>query len=200
MSKVGVANERKLQIVSATIKCISRCGYHNFSMQDVAKTAGVSKGIIHYYFLNKDDLMTAVLEQVSDNIQQVLRTNLERSSGPAEKLETFLSVCLSVVKDIREYYQVHMDFWTQINQKNDVKLLVAEHYRSFRSTCIAILDQGVKEGVFQKICTLSYASYILAIIDGISLQWLFDHDAFDHDTISKELSSIVMAGLRPSQV
>ena len=57
MSKADVAAERKKQIVRATVECITKFGYHNFSMQDVAKTAGVSKGIIHYYFLNKDDLM-----------------------------------------------------------------------------------------------------------------------------------------------
>ena len=57
MSKIDVAAERKDQIVRATVECITKYGYHNFSMQDVARTAGVSKGIIHYYFLNKDELM-----------------------------------------------------------------------------------------------------------------------------------------------
>ena len=48
MSKPDVAAERKDQIVRATVECITKHGYHNFSMQDVARTAGVSKGIIHY--------------------------------------------------------------------------------------------------------------------------------------------------------
>ena len=64
MSKPDVAAERKDQIVRATVECITKRGYHNFSMQDIARTAGVSKGIIHYYFLNKDDLMMSVLDML----------------------------------------------------------------------------------------------------------------------------------------
>jgi AcrR family transcriptional regulator len=44
MSKADVAAERKEQIVRATAyDCISKFGYHNFSMQDVARTAGVQQ-------------------------------------------------------------------------------------------------------------------------------------------------------------
>ena len=89
MTKVDVASERKNQIVSATVECIIRFGYHNFSMQDVAKSAGVSKGIIHYYFLNKDDLMLSVLERVVEGIEIVLRTNVDAVKDPTEKLKNF---------------------------------------------------------------------------------------------------------------
>ena len=41
--------ERKERIVNATVECLD-FGYHNFSMQDVAKAAGVSKGIIIIIF------------------------------------------------------------------------------------------------------------------------------------------------------
>ncbi len=41
-------------------------------MQDVARHAGVSKGIIHYYFLNKDELMMSVLERVTCDIEALL--------------------------------------------------------------------------------------------------------------------------------
>ena len=87
MSKTDVAFERKNQIVRATVDCITRFGYHNFSMQDVAKAAGVSKGIIHYYFLNKDDLMLSVLEKVVKDIRSVLHSNIENISDPTEKLK-----------------------------------------------------------------------------------------------------------------
>ena len=77
MTKADVAAERKNQIVQATVECITRYGYHNFSMQDVAKTAGVSKGIIHYYFLNKDDLMMSVLDRVASDIERVLNQDMD---------------------------------------------------------------------------------------------------------------------------
>ena len=46
-----IAQEKKNEIILATLQCIKKKGYSHFSMQDVAKLSGVSKGIIHYYFL-----------------------------------------------------------------------------------------------------------------------------------------------------
>ena len=121
MNKADVAVERKNQIVRATVECITKYGYHNFSMQDVAKAAGVSKGIIHYYFLNKDDLMMSVLETVVIDIERVLLSDMDAIKDPVRKLQIFIEVCSDIVRSTKEYYQVNMDFWTQINQKKKLR-------------------------------------------------------------------------------
>lgn len=197
MTKADVAKERKSQIVKATVECIANFGYHNFSMQDVAKAAGVSKGIIHYYFLNKDDLMMSVLDKVASDIDAVLHADMESIDSPEEKLQVLVGICLNVIRNTREYYQVNMDFWTQINQKEDVKLVIAKHYANFRETCSQVLVQGIDAGVFADVDVGEYSSFIIAVIDGISLQWLFDENVFDYDKISQRVTKLIMDGLKP---
>ncbi len=196
MSKQEVAAERKNQIVQATVECISTFGYHNFSMQDVAKTAGVSKGIIHYYFLNKDDLMMSVLKKVASDIETVIQTDMESSSDPSKKLEIFIEICLDVVRNTREYYQVNMDFWTQINQKKEVKLLIAQHYTKFRETCASVIQEGIEKNIFKHVDAKLYASLIIAIIDGVSLQWLFDEDSLEYKKLVKLIYSVIIENLK----
>jgi len=188
MTKTDVAFERKNQIVRATVDCITRFGYHNFSMQDVAKSAGVSKGIIHYYFLNKDDLMLSVLEKVVKDIGSVLHTNIETIADPVEKLKILIELCADIVKSTKEYYQVSMDFWTLINQKESVRKIISEHYQSFRSTFTKVLEEGIKQECFKKVNPEEYSIFILATIDGISLQWLFDKQTFDYDGLIQQTS------------
>jgi TetR/AcrR family fatty acid metabolism transcriptional regulator len=195
MTKTDVATERKNQIVRATVECISKYGYHNFSMQDVARTAGVSKGIIHYYFLNKDDLMMSVLDHVASDIERVLRADMGGIKDPIKKLEIFIDVCLDVVRSTREYYQVNMDFWTQINQKEEVRQVIAKHYAKFRETCARVIIEGIEAGVFLNLNPHEYSSFIIALIDGISLQWLFDDSVFDYDKVSKQLNHLVLNSL-----
>jgi TetR/AcrR family fatty acid metabolism transcriptional regulator len=197
MSKADVAAERKDQIVRATVDCISRHGYHNFSMQDVARTAGVSKGIIHYYFLNKDELMMSVLDKVAGDIEQVLQSDMATIEDPVQKMEIFVNVCFDVVRSTREYYQVNMDFWTQINQKEEVRSVIARHYAKFRETAAAVIRQGVTSGRFRQVDPLQYGSYVIAVIDGLSLQWLFDDKVFDYDGMVKVASRLVIEGLMP---
>ena len=183
MSKLDLASERKNQIVSATVECITRFGYHNFSMQDVAKAAGVSKGIIHYYFLNKDDLMLSVLERVIQGIENILQSNLEGLEDPVKKLKIFIELCADIVKNTKEYYQVSMDFWTQITQKSEVKEIISTHYERSRETCRNIIEEGIVQGVFKEINAHDYSLFIIASIDGMSLQWLFDKDSCHYDQL-----------------
>lgn len=195
MSKPDVAAERKDQIVRATVECITKHGYHNFSMQDVARTAGVSKGIIHYYFLNKDDLMMSVLDRVAGDIEGVLVEDMQAISDPVKKLEIFMAVSFDVVKTTREYYQVNMDFWTQINHKKEVRQVISRHYSKFRDTCSQVIAEGVAQGCFRKVDPIQQASLIIAIIDGLSLQWLFDETVFDYDDMASKAQAQVLNDL-----
>lgn len=196
MSKADVAAERKDQIVRATVECITKYGYHNFSMQDVARTAGVSKGIIHYYFLNKDELMMSVLEKVSGDIEQFLAEDMRSIEDPIKKLEIFVNVCCEVVRSTKEYYQVSMDFWTQINQKDAVREIISKHYQKIRETCALVIKEGIESGKFRKVDPNEYASYVIAVIDGISLQWLFDDSIFSYDNLVKMSAGLIINGLK----
>jgi len=195
MSKADIAAERKDQIVRATVECITKYGYNNFSMQDVAKVAGVSKGIIHYYFLNKDDLMMSVLDKVAGDIERVIQSDMDRIDDPVRKLGVFIEVVFDVVRNTREYYQVNMDFWTQINQKEDVRKIIAKHYTKFRETASKVVLEGITKGVFRPVEPLEYAAYIIAVIDGLSLQFLFDPSHIDYDRISREVTKMMLDGL-----
>jgi AcrR family transcriptional regulator len=196
MSKQDVAAERKEQIVKATVECITKHGYHNFSMQDVAKTAGVSKGIIHYYFLNKDDLMMSVLDKVAGDIERVLGEEMSSVTDPARRMEIFIEVCFDIVKNTKEYYQVNMDFWTQINQKQEIRKVIANHYSKFREAAARVITDGINKGAFRKVDANAYASLVIAMIDGVSLQWLFDDKVFDYAQMSKKASVLIMSGLK----
>lgn len=195
MSKPDVAAERKDQIVRATVECITKHGYHNFSMQDVARTAGVSKGIIHYYFLNKDDLMMSVLDRVAGDIENILVADMVLITDPVQKLRIFMSVSFDIVRGTKEYYQVNMDFWTQINQKKEVRQVISRHYAKFRDSCARVIEEGVKAGVFKNVNPHYYASLVIAIIDGISLQWLFDETVYEYDEVVKVASQQILDGL-----
>jgi TetR/AcrR family fatty acid metabolism transcriptional regulator len=192
MSKPELALERKNQIIAATIECISRYGYNNFSMQDVARIADVSKGIIHYYFLNKEDLMMAVLERVAGDIEGLLADFMSRTSDPSERLRYLVQTVFLVVRDKREYYCINMDFWTQINQKEKVREAIANHYAKFRAAAAGILQNGMDVGQFRQCDPALLASVIIAIVDGVSLQWLFDAEAFQWDETVKACEEHVL--------
>lgn len=62
---------RRQQILDAARTCFLRNGFHQTSMQDVIKAAGLSVGAVYRYFPSKYELITAIAEQV---IAEVIST------------------------------------------------------------------------------------------------------------------------------
>ena len=118
--------------------------------------------------------MMSVLSRVAEDIEKTITHEIGKAVDPHEKLRVFIRLCMEVVHNKREYYQVNMDFWTQINQKKEVRQVIAEHYRKFRAACATIIKEGIEKGDFKKVDAMEYSSFIIAVVDGLSLQWLFD--------------------------
>jgi hypothetical protein len=108
-----------------------------------------------------------------------------------------MRLCFGVVREKREYYCINMDFWTQINQKDKVRQAVAKHYSKFRLATAAVVQQGIDSGHFKPQDSNHTAAMIIALIDGLSLQWLFDETIFVYDDVIKSSESLVMSYLLP---
>jgi TetR/AcrR family fatty acid metabolism transcriptional regulator len=194
MTRNDLASERKYQIIKATVECITRYGYSNFSMQDVARVADVSKGIIHYYFLSKEDLMMGVLDCVNSEVETLLISSDAGQDAKAH-LSNIIWICASIVQHKREYYRINMDFWTLIDQKEKVREEIARHYAKFRNVIASIIQQGIHQEVFRAGDAHQFASLIIAMIDGIALQWLFGEGVFVYDDIVKSCEEATMSFL-----
>jgi AcrR family transcriptional regulator len=55
---------RRAQIVDCAIGTIAEMGFAKASVDQIAKRAGVSKGVITYHFPNKEEIVSAVIETV----------------------------------------------------------------------------------------------------------------------------------------
>ena len=58
---------RKVELVAAAVEAVRLAG-PDFSVDDVARSAGVSKTVIYRYFSDKDELINAVLDRISTAI------------------------------------------------------------------------------------------------------------------------------------
>jgi AcrR family transcriptional regulator len=68
------ADERRAQLVAAARTVLCRDGVAGTTLRLVAAEAGVSLGTLHYVFPSKEQLITAVVESVRDEVSLVFRT------------------------------------------------------------------------------------------------------------------------------
>jgi TetR/AcrR family fatty acid metabolism transcriptional regulator len=63
-ARTFIKEARRAQIVAAAIETIAELGFDQASIARIAERAGTSKGVITYYFADKDDLVRAVIADV----------------------------------------------------------------------------------------------------------------------------------------
>lgn len=69
-------------ILTAATEGFSRLGYEQCSLEEIAGNAGVSKGLLLYHFDSKEELLSAVVNKVFDELLSYVKSNTERA-GPS---------------------------------------------------------------------------------------------------------------------
>jgi AcrR family transcriptional regulator len=72
--------KRREQLLGCAIDAIVDRGFQGLSVGEVARRAGVSKGVVTYHFAAKDDLICEVVAQIFDSITDFLESRLGRTT------------------------------------------------------------------------------------------------------------------------
>jgi AcrR family transcriptional regulator len=94
-SRMRVASRRR--IVAGALEAFAKRGFHGASMSEVARAAGVSKGLAYAYFRSKEDLLRAALEYRLDRLLSVVE-GLDRHRTPQAKLAALIDGLLAEVQ------------------------------------------------------------------------------------------------------
>lgn len=60
-----VVEDRREQIIDAAMRVFSEKGFTRATNKDIARAAGITPGLIYYYFESKEDVLKAIVEQRS---------------------------------------------------------------------------------------------------------------------------------------
>ncbi|MEO5722007.1 MAG: helix-turn-helix domain-containing protein [Chthoniobacterales bacterium] len=71
-SQTDNALDRRQQILGAAMVCFAKRGFHQASMQDISKEAGISVGLIYRYFESKEAVIAAMAEEHKRDLHALL--------------------------------------------------------------------------------------------------------------------------------
>lgn len=186
-----IASFRKRQITRAAYEIIAEKGYHSFTMMDIAKRAGVSSGLIHHYFKDKENMLVTLLREMQQSIRTSLEKTLEPVADPREKLEIFMNQAFDLVENEREYIYVTFDFLTQIKFNERMQRILSKLYRGYRETLVEILREGKGKGIFIEVDEHYIATVFIALLLGIEQQYIIDSTAFFYREYTAKIKNYI---------
>ncbi|SMF85939.1 transcriptional regulator, TetR family [Paenibacillus uliginis N3/975] len=167
MIKKYKPSNRDLALQVATTLFLSK-GYLATSMDDIVTASKVSKTNIYYYFKSKEDLLSAIMDQLIQTYTEMIHDIAERSSLTVqERFKAILRMlthqeleCLGGCPFITLYTQMPLD-----------APIIREKVGRFFRDQIGIVEQLVLEGIHKQefkadLSARSTAQFIVAAIEG----------------------------------
>lgn len=193
--------DRVVEILDAACRVIARDGWTGLRMDAVAREAGVSKALVHYYFATRKGLLRAAFGHSEAVADARVEIELALLDDPALRLEQFLLLVLAEEPVLAENRALWSEVWSGMRLDADIRPDVEERYRFWiERLCELLAEQEDAPGPADD-ATLRTAWRLGAALDGIEglmLIGLVDHDTAEsllRESITRELSApVVMEG------
>jgi AcrR family transcriptional regulator len=183
----GAATDRELsgekaqRIIDAMRSSVADRGIAASTFEHVASEAGVSRGLLHYYFGTKERLLVEVVRRDA----QIRVARLDEPLGQAKSVDDVLDVLVSSLMDLIEndpgFFTLLFELFTAGRRNADVERELGELFARTRGHVSEILAAKQREGVLKmRFHPDAVTSFLYAIADGFALQVLSDPDR-DHE-------------------
>jgi AcrR family transcriptional regulator len=100
--------ERREQLLDVARRVFGRGGFHQVSMDTVAKEAGVTKPILYDHFPSKKELYLSLLEADLAALHEKVRTAIESAPGNRERIRGSFQAYFEFVDEHAEGFRILM--------------------------------------------------------------------------------------------
>lgn len=139
MARKELGAVRRRQLIDAAIVTLRHHGWPDTTVARIGKQAGLSPGIIHHYFKNKDDLLAAAMRRILVEFQAEVLLRLETATGPRARLQAVIDGGFATSQFRPEVGAAWLAFWAQAPFAPSLDRLRRIYVRRLHSTLMADL-------------------------------------------------------------
>ena len=195
MPRKSIAPQRRQQIVEALFQCLADKGHESVTVKDIAERAGLHYGVIHYYFKSKDDIVTALAESIISKYDRLLSERTESIESASEKLQTALAFLVDEFIFNRRLNRVFYNLVQMAYEKKTVRTALRKQLHAYRGSVEEVLREGVRNGEFKVSDPAQSAVMMVALIEGVALQWVIEPKALDRDKVRRSIEETISGRL-----
>lgn len=93
MSRANVKDKRKTELIAAALESIAKRGLQETTITHIAKGAGMSRGIINFYFMSKEAMLRETLKTLVDEYEIEWRSTIEKAGDDGRaRLDALIAV------------------------------------------------------------------------------------------------------------
>jgi len=165
------------RIIAAMRTSVGTRGAAGSTFDQVAREAGVSRGLLHYYFGSKERLLVEVVRADCEVRIDAMDERLEEAHSLDEVVQALVTSLEAFVEDEPGTQAVIYEMLSASRHSEEIRAELAELYRRWREHLAEALRHKEREGVVSLDGDPeTVASILFALGDGVGIQLLSDPD------------------------
>jgi len=167
------------QLLQGAIECLRTKGYARTTARDIATAANANLASIGYHFGSKQELLNEAITHTCE--EWTTRLGQAAFAGrDASPLEQMAASWVAMLESFEELRPVLVGFVEAVGESawsSELREQMAAHYGKVRRAVAEMVSASLGEsapdrGADPKVV----ASFLIAVCDGLMLQWLLDPD------------------------
>jgi len=174
-----LAGDKAARIVDAMRASVARRGVAGSTFDHVAREAGVSRGLLHYYFGTKERLLAEVVRRDCDLRMAVLDEQLAGARTADDFVDSLVHSLGQIVEEDPDFITLLFELFTLSRRNDEVAAELADLLRRTREHVAGLLAAKQADGVLHlRADAEAVAEVLFSIADGLALRMLAepDHD------------------------
>ncbi len=191
---VVIKSEIRADIIQVASRIFSKQGYKKTTMEEIARTAGMGKSSLYYYYKSKEEIFEAVVVKEAQDLKRHLEKVIHTNKSPQERLKDYIMFRLYHQRAVSNFYKVLNE--DSYEQMKFVKRIRSKFEDEEYKMVYNILDEGIKKGLFvlkgADIGTIAF----ITMLKGLELPlFLNKYSRSEKENILDDLIRVVFYGM-----
>jgi AcrR family transcriptional regulator len=170
-----LSGDKAQRIVNAMRESVAKRGAAGSTFEHVAREAGVSRGLLHYYFGTKERLLVEVVRRDTEIRVARLREPLARATTVDDVIDVLVASLTELIENDPAFYLLLYELFSAGRRNRDIRREVGQLFERTQSHVAEVLRAKESEGVLSlRYDAEAIVSYLFALGDGFALQALSD--------------------------
>ena len=171
----GLEGEKAQRIIEAMRRSVGRRGAAASTFDQVAREAGVSRGLLHYYFGSKEQLLVEVCRHDCEARIEAMEEGLAEADSADAIIASLRHGLEEFVEHEADSQAVIYELLSASRHSEEIRAEMAKLYRRWRAHLADALRQKEREGVVSlQADAESVAAVLFALGDGLGIQMVSD--------------------------
>jgi AcrR family transcriptional regulator len=177
LSTRPLSSEKALRIVEAMRKSVARRGTAGSTFDHVSREAGVSRGLLHYYFGTKEQLLVEAVRRDCELRMELLERQLSAAKTADDFIDLMAQNLKDTVRNDPDFVTLLFELFTLSRRNADIAAEYAGLISRTREQVAVLLEAAQREKILHLHADPeAVAEVLFSIADGFALRMLTEPD------------------------